>query len=209
MPLRRKKAPSRVRLTRERVIATALRLLDSEGIEALSMRRLARELGVEAMSLYSHVDSKQTLLAGVLDLALEGFSMPAERDGDWQSWIREWMRAARKIFADHPNLCQAVRSGAPLGPRVLQMIDALLAKLQAAGLDGKMQLRVWHLLRAYLFGAVAQETINPTNMPLTDLMACCPHLVPVLTTQHCCDFERLFEEGLEVILAGTAALGRG
>ncbi|MBI5086674.1 MAG: TetR/AcrR family transcriptional regulator C-terminal domain-containing protein [Acidobacteria bacterium] len=208
MASRKRRTAARPRLTKHDVIAAALRLLDSDGIEALSMRRLAAELGIEAMSLYSHVDSKDALLTSVLDLAIEELPVPSPADGDWKDWVRAWMQGARQVFSNHPNLFHVIRSGTALGPGVLGKIDALMARLHAAGFDSPAQLRIWHLLRAYLFGTLTEETISSSRMSLGDLMACCPHLVPVLTTQHCCDSGLLFGEGLEVILAGITTARR-
>lgn len=199
------KPEPRRRLTRERVLEVALRVADAEGIEALSMRRLAAELGVEAMSLYNHVSSKADLLSAVLDRAIADFELPAAGGaGEWKPWVREWMRCARAVFTRHPHLFRIVLGDTPLGPNTLRMIDALFARLQAAGFDDRAQLRTWEVLRAYLFGTLVQERIQPAEMSPAAFLECCPHLVRVMSLFGCCDPELLFEEGLDTVLAGLA-----
>ncbi len=94
------------------------------------MRRVAAELGVEAMSLYSHVESKQALFTGLLDRVVEGFSIPAGTGGEWRPWLRAWMCETRRLFAAHPELSRVLHTGAPLGPAPLRLIDAVFTRLQ-------------------------------------------------------------------------------
>src|SRR3990170_2509500 len=95
--------PRREPLTRRRVIATALRLMDEEGIEALSMRRIGRELGVEAMSLYNHVKDKEDILDGITELVMTEFEFP-EPHQDWRETVLETARAWRRMLKAHPKV---------------------------------------------------------------------------------------------------------
>jgi AcrR family transcriptional regulator len=201
----RKSGRKRVGLTKNRVLKQALQIVDTDGLDALTMRRLASVLGVEAMSIYSHVKNKQDLMTGLLDLAVADFELPDDHDGDWKTWVRAWMRSAHAVFAGHRNLFPLLLASTPVGPKTLSMIDAFFARLQAADLDEEMQLRIWEVLRAYLYGTMAQESVRPADMSPMEFLACCTHLVRVIPSMKCCDFDRLFEVGLQIILAGIDA----
>src|SRR6266508_475194 len=87
-------------LNRDRVLKAAVRLADKEGIDSLSMRKLARELGVEAMSLYNHVANKDEILSGVLELVADEIELPAA-DVDWKTAIRRSAVSAREAYLRH------------------------------------------------------------------------------------------------------------
>src|SRR6266498_408780 len=93
-------SPSRVPLSRERVLHAAIRLADQGGIEALTMRKLAQALGVEAMSLYNHVANKQDLVDGMVDLVVSEIELPAT--AEWDAAIREYAISAHGILLRHP-----------------------------------------------------------------------------------------------------------
>lgn len=196
----RRKTKRRPGLSRARVLETALGIVDAEGMDALTMRRLGRELGVEAMSIYNHVEDKPALLSGILDLAVSDFQLPAAQGDDWKPWIREWMRSARKLFLAHPQLFRVLLGNPSLGPNMLAMIDAFFERLQAAGFNDDEQVRAWEVLKSFLFGNLVQTGIRSSE--LADLRECCPSLARILPSYACCDFDRLFESGLEVILPG-------
>src|SRR5215216_5880435 len=100
---------SRIPLSRERVLNAAIRLADEGGIESLTMRKLARELGVEAMSLYNHVANKGDLVEGIVDFALSEIELPSTA-GDWDVAIRECAVSAHQAFLRHPWACSLVMS---------------------------------------------------------------------------------------------------
>src|SRR5690554_3333423 len=88
-------------LSRERVLQAAIRVADRGGAEAISMRRVAQELGVEAMSLYHHVSNKEAILDGVVDLVFAAIDMPPAQVGDWRDAIRARAHSAREVFSKH------------------------------------------------------------------------------------------------------------
>src|SRR4051812_38240621 len=88
-------------LTRERVLRTAVKLADRHGVDDLSMRRLAKEVGVEAMSLYNHVANKDDLLDGLVELVGEDIDL-AEDATDWKSGIRRRVISLHEVFDRHP-----------------------------------------------------------------------------------------------------------
>src|SRR5918995_6954834 len=90
-------------LNRRRILETAVRFVDSEGLEALSMRKLGAKLGVEAMSLYNHVPNKGALLDGMVEVLLGELEIPPESEG-WERRIREAYGAFRRLAHEHPNV---------------------------------------------------------------------------------------------------------
>ena len=93
----------RERLTRERIIAAALRVMDTDGLEAVSMRRIAREVGVEAMSLYHHVRDKEDVLDGICEAVMREFEYP-DGAGDISERLRAGARSYRRILQAHPDV---------------------------------------------------------------------------------------------------------
>src|SRR5262245_42188218 len=104
-PAARAPRPSRRRqrepLTRERILAAALAIADADGVEALTMRRLAQELGVEAMSLYHHVQGKADLLGGIAELVVQQIDLPPP-EGDWKAAVRASAISAHAVLRQHP-----------------------------------------------------------------------------------------------------------
>ena len=200
----KKKRLSRAGLSPDGVLKAALKVVDAEGAQSLTMRRLGKALGVEAMSLYNHVRDKRALLAGVLDLAASEIELPEPDGGDWREWVRSWMRGGWALFRTHPNLFRLLLADVPPGPRLMGKIDALFARLQAAGFSPEEQLRAWEVLKAFLYGSVVQAPLSATDASPAELRECCTNIARVLPAYGCCDRDRLFEEGLDVILAGIA-----
>jgi AcrR family transcriptional regulator len=144
---------ARTRLNRERVLKAALRIADESGIESLSMRRLARSLGVEAMSLYNHVASKDDLVQGIVDLVLEEIELPEEPD--WSAAIRRCAISAHEAFLRHPWACSLVIAPSPSGalnePR-LRYMEWLLGRLRAAGFPAELVYSAYHALDSQILG---------------------------------------------------------
>src|SRR5256885_8563748 len=125
----------RTPLSRERVLQAAVRLADDGGIEALAMRKLARTLGVEAMSLYNHVANKGDLVDGIVDLVVSEIELPSAAE-DWDVAIRECAISAHEALLRHPWACSLVMSPTttriPRTPR-LRYMEWLLRRLREAG----------------------------------------------------------------------------
>src|SRR4249920_4005972 len=98
----RTESKQREKLSRDRIIDTALQIMDDEGLDAVSMRRVGRELGVEAMSLYHHVRDKDDLLMAIRERVLSEFVDPGT-DGDWEMRVRRGARSWREVLRAHPN----------------------------------------------------------------------------------------------------------
>src|SRR5213592_4888148 len=121
-------------LTRERVLRAAVRLADKGGIESVSMRRLAKELGVEAMSLYNHVANKDEILAGMLDLVSGEIELPSD-EADWKLAVRRSAISSRDVLLRHRWAASIWMSSHAGGPAHLRRGDWLLRTLREAGLS--------------------------------------------------------------------------
>jgi AcrR family transcriptional regulator len=150
------KAEPRARLTRDRVLRAAMDLADEGGIEAVTMRRLARALGVEAMSLYYYAANKDDILAGIVDLVVQEIELPV-REGDWRAAIRASAISAHRVLRRHPWACNLLMSGAVVLPARLGYIDALLGRLVGAGLPAELIDLAYHALDSHILGFTLWE----------------------------------------------------
>jgi AcrR family transcriptional regulator len=152
--------PRRRPLNKDRVIRAAIELADAEGIEALSMRRLAKALGVEAMSLYNHVANKDEILAGITDAVASEIELP-DGDVDWRTAIRRSAISARDVHVRHPwasGLSMSRQSG---GPAMLRRSDWLLRTLREAGFPPDVVYHALHILEAYVLGFTVMHQSFP------------------------------------------------
>jgi AcrR family transcriptional regulator len=154
-------AAPRTPLTSERVLQAAVALADREGVGSLSMRRLARELGVEAMSLYHHVPGKQALLDGMVDLVFGEIELPAA-DGDWKAAMRRRAVSAREVLARHPWAIALMESRHTPGPANLRHHDAVLGCPRQAGFPVALTAHAYSILDAYIYGFALQEASLPS-----------------------------------------------
>src|SRR5689334_19641693 len=133
MATRAKQSPeSRIPLSRERILRTALDFADRHGIEALSMRKLGQEFGVDAMMLYRHVANKDDLLDGMVDVVFGEIGLPPS-GGDWRTAMRQRAVAARTALSRHPWAIGLMESRSRPGPATLRHHDAVLGSLREAG----------------------------------------------------------------------------
>lgn len=169
-PRKTVKSRARAPLTRERVVKTALRLVDEGGVEALSMRVVASKLGVEAMSLYRHVTSKEDLVLAVADLVVSEIEVPAPGT-PWREAMRRRALSAREVFLHHPSAALLVESCATMTPARLAYSDAIMGLLMADGFDATLAYRAFLLLDSYVYGFTMQELSWPRPRS--------PHELPV------------------------------
>lgn len=147
-------------LNKERVLRQALTLADKEGIDALSMRRLGRELGAGAMSLYHHVGNKDELLDGMVDLVFAEILLP-ESDGDWRAAMSARAVSAREALARHPWAITLLDSRTTPGPATLRHHETVTACLRKAGFSIRMATHANWLLDSYVYGFALQEASLP------------------------------------------------
>jgi AcrR family transcriptional regulator len=144
---RRKRVP----LNRERVLEAAVRLADEGGIEALSMRKLAQALGVEAMSLYNHVANKDDLLAGIVELVASEMDLPPA-GADWKAALRQSAISAHQVLLRHRWAAGLWMSTGDVGPARFRQADATLRILREAGFPENLTYHGYHILQSHVMG---------------------------------------------------------
>ncbi|MEO6310549.1 MAG: TetR/AcrR family transcriptional regulator C-terminal domain-containing protein, partial [Leifsonia sp.] len=153
-------APTRTPLTRARVAAAALELVDGEGLDALSMRKLGAALGVEAMSLYNHVANKEDLLNGMVDAIFGEIELPVHSD-DWKTAMRKRSVSFRATLSRHPWATALKDSGTNPGPATLRHHDRVIGTLRNAGFSIAMAAHAFSALDSYIYGFAMQEKSLP------------------------------------------------
>jgi len=138
-------------LTRARVLDAAIALADRDGVDAVSMRRLGQELGVEAMSLYTHVHGKDDLLDGMVDAVVARFPV-VRREASWTATLRGALLAAGAEMARHPWAPGVVRTRTSPGPATTAYLDAISRILADAGLSAALADRARHALGGRVLG---------------------------------------------------------
>jgi AcrR family transcriptional regulator len=147
----------RLPLSRDRILRAALELADESGIESLTMRKLGRALGFEAMSLYNYVANKDDLLDGILDLVLAESEPPAAA-GDWDAAIRTSAISVHEALRRHPWSCTLLMSPAHARPARTRYMDLLLGRLREAGFSAETTYHDYHVLDGHIFGFSLWET---------------------------------------------------
>ena len=153
-------ATARPPLSRERILRAAIDMADIDGIESLSMRKLAQVLGVEAMSLYNHVANKEDLLDGIVDIAVGEIDLPP-READWQEAMRQRATSAHAVLLRHPWASMLIVSRINVGPAMLSYVDATIGCLLEAGFSYEMADRAWNAIDSYIYGFALQELNFP------------------------------------------------
>ena len=144
-------------LTRDRIVQAAVALIEREGADALSMRRVAAELDVAVMSLYNHVPNKTALLEGVAEHVVAGLELERDPAVSWQEGARALVRAFRKVAHDYPR-CMTIVFTHKIDTAVgLRPMERALALADAAGFDGGTAVRIMRALLAYAIGAQMRE----------------------------------------------------
>jgi AcrR family transcriptional regulator len=214
----------RISLSRERVLRAAVKVADERGIEALTMRRLAEDLGAEAMSLYYHVANKEDILDGVVDvIATEINNVVGQVDvpakgADWKKAARQRILSAREVFLRHPWAPRVFETRTKTSPAVLQYHDALIGLMRDGGFSYDLIHHALHALGSRALG-FTQELFDPGDgaggeeaaAAMENMADQLPHLVGMLmevahddpdSTLGWCDDQTEFEFGLDLILDG-------
>jgi AcrR family transcriptional regulator len=146
----------RTRLSRERVLEAAVALAARDGIESLTMRKLADELGAGAMSLYHHVPNKEQLLDGMVDIVFGQIELPPT-DVDWKTAMRRRAVSTREVLARHRWAIGLMEGRTTHGPSNLSLHNAVLGCLRAAGFSLEATVHAYSVLDAYIYGFALQE----------------------------------------------------
>ena len=231
MPEADTEAQRRTPLTRERVLGAAVEAADRGGVEAISMRRLGQDLGVEAMALYRHVRSKDDLLDGVVEEIVGQILVrtvePAPGAG-WKDAMRAQVMAARRVMLRHPWARRVLEDRGTTGPAILGYVDALLAIMLEGGFSLDLAHHALHVLGSRIFG-FSQDLLEDSGSeppPEVDpiragaMAVLYPHVTALAqSVSHegvlgPCDDDVEFAFGLDLILDGlerrrTALAGPG
>jgi AcrR family transcriptional regulator len=205
-------------LTRDRIVQAAVALIEREGAEALSMRRVAAELDVAVMSLYNHVPNKTALLEGVAERVVEGLELGDDPGRSWQEGARALVRAFRKVAHDYPRCMTIVLTHKVDTAAGLRPMERALALADAAGFDAETAVRTMRALLAYAIGAQVREVgmekmlghlaetgaeswnrLDPEEFP---------HVIAYGPQLAAHDPESDFEFGLDLLIAALEALPR-
>jgi AcrR family transcriptional regulator len=213
---------SRVPLSRERVLHAAVAFADESGIEALSMRKLGETVGVEAMSLYTHVANKDDLLDGMIDVVFSEIDLPLS-DDDWKTAMRLRGISVRKALARHRWAIGLMESRSSPGRATLRHHDDVIGCLRKAGFSVELTAHAVSALDSYIYGFALQERSLPFDTPAETaelaqaIMAQFPAdeypYLAELTTEHVLqpgyDYGSEFEFGLDLILDGLQRASAG
>lgn len=215
---RRQPAPPKAPLTREAIVEAALGLIDREGLDALSMRRVAQELGTGAASLYWHVGDKDELLDLVFDRVIGEWEVPRPDPERWQEQLKESLRHGRRALLQHGDVARIALDRWPIGPNALVMNERLLALLRAGGLPDRACAYAAQLLPSYvgwdaleqaLRAGQEQEQVEERVAMVRDYFSSLPpdrfpHTLALLPELTGGDAEDRFELGLDILIAGLA-----
>jgi AcrR family transcriptional regulator len=212
-------AGPRTPLSRERVLRAAIDATDQGGIGSLSMRKLAQELGVEAMSLYNHVANKDDILDGIVDMVFGEIGLPP-RGVDWKTAMRQRAVSAREVLSRHPWAIALMEARSRPGPATLRHHDAVIGALRDAGFSIAMAAHAFSALNSYIYGFALQQMNLPfeNSEEVAQLAESIfgrfstneyPHLTE-LTVEHVLKpgyaYADEFEFGLDLILEGLERL---
>ena len=203
------------------MLRAAVALADKRGAEELTMRKLAKELGVEAMSLYNHVANKDDLLDGMIDIVFSEIDVPSP-GGDWKEELRKRAVSTRAVLARHPWAIGEMEGRTGHGPANLRVHNAVLGCLRAAGFSVEMSVHGYSVQDAYIYGFALQESdmssVTPEDFAAEArrqmreydaLLADYPYLVEVVggyVAESGYDYDAEFVFGLNVILDGLERL---
>ena len=210
--------PRREPLTRQRIIQAALRIMDLEGLEAVTMRRIGRDLGVEAMSLYNHVRDKEDILDGICEEVLAEFRVPQE--DTWEEATRRGAHEYRRLLLAHPNVITLMsgRETPFTNPDSLRAYEFALDVFRSAGLSQADSAKAFHTFGGYILGYVMMEVGLMIGGPQDEAhrkahedmgrlvgSADLPRLREALPHFIDCDVEEQFEFGLDLLIEGLRA----
>jgi AcrR family transcriptional regulator len=212
-------------LTRDRVLDAAMGIADADGLAAVTMRRLAGDLGVEAMSLYYHLPGKESLLDGLVDAVVAAIekeiAQSARSDEGWRSEVRRRCLLSREVMKRHPWAPGLIGSRSTIPASVFGLYEAVLAALVEGGLSYRLAHRALHALGSMVLG-FAQEVFSPSSAggsvdvevaeaDLAQLAQTLPYLTAMVASElhdhdddplGWCDSQTEFEFTLDLLLDG-------
>ena len=203
-------------LSRDRVLQAAVALADAGGVEALSMRKLAQDLGVVPMALYKHVANKNELLDGMVDVVVAQIDPPA--GGHWKSAVRQRILSARQALLRHPWAAQVIESRRAPTPAVLAYLDSMIGLFRGGGLSVDLTHHVMHTMGSRILGFSQElfDDVSAGEPPPPELAEAFPHVFEMaMAAAHGddvigagCDDQFEFAFALDLLLDGIERLHR-
>ncbi|WP_427920709.1 TetR/AcrR family transcriptional regulator C-terminal domain-containing protein [Streptomyces sp. cg40] len=205
----------RLGLTRDKVIEAAVAAIDRDGPDSFSLRKLAGELGVEAMSLYNHVPNKDALLDGVAEVLLGGVDLSGAEEGTWQERARAHAAAFRAAALRHPKAFTLVLTRPTQSPAAMENVRCALAGFPELGLPPQELVHVVRSFAGFIVGMIMRElgsaitvgTVEQNQVQRrVDEMAAVgdPLLSAAAPYLAVSDHQAEFEHGIELLIAGLA-----
>jgi len=200
---------TRTPLSRLRIAQAALAVVDRDGLEALSMRRLGAELGVEGMAVYRYFPNKAAVLAGVVEVLLAELVIPPPSNVPWTDVFRDASRAYRALLLRHPHAIPLLAALPLTDPAAARAAGSVMALLRAAGFDAESALRTLATITSYVVGIAQWEVgtapLRAEGRDVTLPPDADPYLVELLPQLAEDDCDETFEFGLDVIVRGLQA----
>ncbi len=203
-----------MQLTRKRIIVTAMDLIEREGVEAVSMGRVAAELGCGVMSLYNLVPSHSALLDGIAEEVLVGIEITTAATADWPEHVRAQARVCRQMARAHPRCAMVVASRPPSSASILRPVESALATLRDAGFTGPDAVRIVRTFAAHILGSILRDVgvapgLDAGDRPRLNLRAGeFPQLTSMTAEFASADPDADFEFGLDLLVHAVSALRR-
>jgi AcrR family transcriptional regulator len=214
--------PSRTPLNQDAIVQAALEVVERDGVDGLSMRRIADELGTGPATLYWHVGSKDGLIELVLDRVFAEIELPTPDPERWQGQVRDLMIEARRVFSKYPGLGALTLGRIPMGPTLVRWIEWTLSLLRAAGVPDDIAAYSGDLFGLYI-GAHALEESSPLrsatgeDLQPNEIVGMIrgyfeslpedrfPNIRETVDELTSPDPDRRFELGLDIIIRGMAS----
>jgi len=202
-------------LTRQAIVTAALHVLDEAGLDGLSMRRVADELGTGAASLYWHVADKERLIHLMLDRVMGEIELPEPDPTRWEEQVREFAHAGREMFSRHRDIGLASLGRVPMGPNLIRIMEWLLAVLRGAGIPDRPATWFADLLALIAAAQSIEDDLATTGddeaiAHMGEYLAALPadrfpNLAAVTFEMVAGGADDRFEFGLELLLRGLAS----
>jgi TetR/AcrR family transcriptional regulator, tetracycline repressor protein len=212
---RRGRSVPRPQLSRDLIVAAALKVVETDGGDALTMRRVADEIGVSASALYGYVANKEELIQLVLEQIIDEIPVPPEGI-DWQDFVKAFAREMYGIFKRRPGVAMLTMGRVPFGPSMLAGAERMLAELRAAGLPDQVAAFVGDLGSLYVGAIAYEQEVSPVTDPAAFAAQAAgwlkslprdqfPNTVKLADLMVAGTADDRFEWGLDVLVRGLAS----
>jgi AcrR family transcriptional regulator len=219
---RRPKAQGRKRppLSRDAIVDAALAILDADGVDALTIRRLGQELGTGAASLYWHIAGKDELCELVYDRIMGEIDLPEPDPARWEDQLKELARQAYRAMLSHNDAVRLSIGRPPAGPNTLRIVEWMLALMRGAGIEDQAAAQFGNTLGRFLDASVLEASMGAgandadTDADVAEMMRAYwanlpadefPNLIALADASFADDADGLFEFGLDLLMRGLAA----